>query len=106
LVGFYFSLVFLPLGIIVVVLAVSVYYSVHKKQIARKKTMKLVQAFIKEKAKQRETMDKELAKLARLLENKSIDKETYQRLKNVLMTMDEKKGMQAKDLLDYVTNKK
>lgn len=86
--------------------AVSVYYFVHRKQMARKRTTKLIQAFIMEKAKQRGDMNKELAKLDRLLENRSIDKETYKRLKNVLMVMDDKNGMQAKDLLDYVTNKK
>jgi len=102
--AFYFIFVVLALGIFVVG-AVSVYYFVHKKQMARKKTTKLIQAFIMEKAEQRGAMNKELAKLYRLLENRSIDKETYKRLKNVLIVMDDKKGMQAEDLLDYVTNK-
>jgi hypothetical protein len=103
--AFYFNFVVLALGIFVVG-AVSVYYFVHKKQMARKKTTKLIQAFIMEKAKKRGDMNKELGKLDTLLENRSIDKETYRRLKNILIVMDDKKGMRAEDLLDYVTDKK
>ncbi len=96
----------LPLAIIVIVLVGVVYYFVHKERNARKKTTKLVHAFIQEKAKQQNAMNRELANLDKLLKNKSIDKETYDRLKNVLVTMNEKKGAETSDLLEYVTSKK
>lgn len=96
----------LPLAIIVIVLVGVVYYFARKERSARKRTTKLVHAFIKEKAKQQNSMNRELANLDRLLKNKSIDKETYDRLKNVLVKMNEKKGSETTDLLEYVTSKK
>lgn len=101
---------FLALGIVVVVvLVVSVYHFTNKRKNVRERTKKLVQAYIKERAKDRVSLTKELANLERLRENKSIDQETYERLKNVLVTMNEKKrkkGGETKDLLDYVSTKK
>jgi membrane protein required for beta-lactamase induction len=81
----YFNFIVLPLGILVVILAVSVYYYSNKEEIARRKTKKGVQAYIKEKARQQESMNRELAKIDTFLENKSIDEETCKRLKNVLL---------------------
>jgi hypothetical protein len=98
----YFYLLILPLGLIVVGLVAAVYYYANKEEIAKKKTKKLVQAYIKEKAKQRKSMDTELAKIDRLFEEKSIDEETCKRLKNVLIVMSAKESEQATDLLQYV----
>ena len=99
-------LIVVPVVAIVVGSVVAVYYFAHKEKTERKKTKKLIQAYIMEKSKQHEAMNKELSNLDELLENKSIDKETYERLKNVLVMMNEKKGEGATDLLDYVTSKK
>lgn len=98
----YFYLLILPLGLIVVGLVAAVYYYAHKEEIAKKKTKKLVQAYIKEKAKQRQSMDKELSKIDKLFEEKSIDEETCKRLKNVLIVMSAKENEQTTDLLQYV----
>jgi Na+-transporting NADH:ubiquinone oxidoreductase subunit NqrC len=100
----YFNFFVLPLGIIVAILVATVYYYANKEQIARRKTKKLVQAYIKEKAKQRQAMNKEIAKIDKLFENKSIDKETCERLKNVLTVMKEKKRGETKDIFEYVAN--
>jgi hypothetical protein len=99
-----YAMFVLPLGILVIVLVASVYYYANKEAIARRKTKKLVQAYIKEKAKQQEGMNKELANINKLFENKSIDKETCERLKNVLIVMNEKKREETMDILKYVAN--
>jgi len=101
---FYFNFIVLPLGILVVVLIASVYYYANKEESTRRKTKKLIQAYIKEKVKQQEAMNKELAKIDKLLENKLIDKETCERLKNVLLVIAEKKREETMDFLKYKTN--
>jgi uncharacterized membrane protein YraQ (UPF0718 family) len=100
----YFTFFIVPLGIIVAILIATVYYYAKKEEITRRKTKKLVQAYIKEKAKQQKAMNKELAKIDKLFENKSIDKETCERLKNVLTMMNEKKREETMDILKYVKN--
>jgi hypothetical protein len=102
--AFYFNFFIVPLGIIVAILIATVYYYAKKEEITRRKTKKLVQAYIKEKAKQQEAMNKELAKIDKLFENKSIDKETCERLKNVLIMMNEKKREETMGILKYVKN--
>ena len=99
---FYFYFFILPLGIIVIGLVVAVYYYAHREEIAKRKTKKLVQAYVKEKAKQKKAMNKELAKIDKLFEEKSIDEETCERLKNVLIVMNAKENEETMDLLQYV----
>jgi hypothetical protein len=98
----YFYLLILPLGIIVVGLVAAVYYYANRGEIAERKTKKLAQAYIKEKAKQKEVMNKEIAKIDKLFEEKSIDEETCERLKNVLIVMNAKESEEATDLFEYV----
>jgi hypothetical protein len=100
----YFYFFILPLGIIVAVLVALVYHFAKKEEIAKKKTRKLVHTYIKERAKQQKTMNKELAKIDKLYEDKSIDKETCERLKNVLIVMNKKESKETMDLLTYVKN--
>jgi altronate dehydratase len=102
----YFYLLILPLGIIVIGLVAAVYTYAHREEIAKRKTKKLVQAYIKEKAKQQEAMNKELAKIDKLFEEKSIDEETCERLKNVLIVMNAKESEKTTELLKYVKNSK
>lgn len=87
-------------------LVAAVYYYANKEEIAKKKTKKLVQTYIKEKAKQKEAMNKELARIDKLFEEKSIDKETCERLKNVLIVMNAKESEETTDLLNYVKSGK
>lgn len=103
--AFYFEFFVLPLGLLVFVLVVAVYYFARKEEIARKKTRKLIQSYFKEKAKEQEHVKRELINMQRLLENKSIDNDTYKRLKKVLVTMHEKRA-ETNDLIDYVKSKK
>lgn len=103
--AFYFYFFILPLGLLVVALAVAVYYYADKEEIARKRTKKLMQSYFKEKAKEQELVEKELAHMQCLLENKLIDNHTYKRLKKVLVTM-HKKRVETNDLVDYVKSRK
>ena len=98
----YFYLLILPLGIIVVGLVAAVYYYANREEIAERKTKKLEQAYIKEKAKRKEAMDKEITKIDMLFEEKSIDKETCERLKNVLIVMNARESEEAENLFKYV----
>jgi hypothetical protein len=100
----YFYLFILPLGIIVAVLIALVYYYANKEEIAKRKTRKLVQDYIKERVQQQKAMNKELAKIDKLFGDKSIDKETCERLKNVLIVMNEKESKETMGLLKYVKN--
>lgn len=103
---FYFYLFILPLGIIVAGLVAAVYYYANREEIAKKKTKKLMQAYIKQRAKQKSSMNKELAKIDKLFEEKSIDKETCERLKNVLIVMNAKENEDTTGLLEYVKSGK
>ena len=102
--AFYFYFFLLPLIVVVAVLGASVYYITKRKQKARKRTKKLIQSYFIEKDNGHKVMNKELAKLQRLLDNESIDRETYVRLKKVLVTMHEKDRAEVEDLIEYVKN--
>ena len=102
----YFYLLILPLGLMVIGLVAGVYYYARREEIAKRKTKKLVQSYIKEKAKKKASMNKEIAKLDKLCEEKSIDEETCERLKNVLIVMNARENEQATELLQYVKNSK
>jgi hypothetical protein len=102
--AFYFNFFVLPLGILVVILVASVYYYANKEEIARRKTKKLIQAFLKEKVKQQRAMNNELARLDKLFEDKLIDEETCENLKNLLMVTNEEKREETVGLLKVVTN--
>lgn len=100
--AFDFNFFILPLGIIVAILVATAYYYARKEAIAKRKTKKLVQAYVKERANRQKAMSRELAKIDKLFEEKSIDKETCERLKNVVIVMNEKENQETMDLLKYV----
>jgi uncharacterized protein YqgQ len=102
----FFEFIFLLLIVLVAVAGASVYYVVRKGQKGRRKTKRLVQSYFKEKTKEQELMNKELAKLQRLLDNRSIDKETYMRLRKVVIARHQKERAEVENLIDYVKKKK
>jgi hypothetical protein len=103
---FFFNFFVLPLGILVAILVASLYYYAKREEIARRKTKKLMQSYIKEKAKQKALVNKELANLNELLENNSIDEDTHERLKKLLMMTHKKEQGEITGLLDYVSAEK
>jgi hypothetical protein len=49
-----------------------------------KKTAKLIQKYVKKRAKENQLINSQLERLNSQLQNKTIDKDTYKRLRNVL----------------------
>jgi len=49
-----------------------------------KKAVKLIQKYVKERVKENQLTNSQRERLAAQLQNKTIDKDTYKRLKNVL----------------------
>lgn len=101
--AFDFNFFILPLGIIIAVLAASVYYYAYKEDIAMRRTKRLMNTYIKERAKRQKALNREITKIDKLFEDKSIDKETRERLKNVLMVMHQK---ESKKTIEILTNAK
>src|SRR3989337_2390861 len=99
--AFDFDFIVLPLGILVVTLVAAIILISQKEEIAHKRKTRRIDAYFKEKAKQRQLLDKELAELEQLLRNKSIDDDAYKRLKK-LVEMNEEKQEIAVDLLDEI----
>ena len=102
----YFELLVLPLGVLVFILAALVYYFARKEKRARNKTKKLIESYFNEKTKEQRLMNRELTNLKNLLENNSIDRDTYERMKNLLITTHQKKRPETENLIDYVKSKK
>ena len=89
----------------IIVLVGVVYLVMRRRGGANKKTKRLIDNYIRERAKENRSLQEELANLDRMLSSKQIDKETYDRLKNVLVTMKGKRNLDAEDLFDYVSEK-
>jgi len=98
------AFIVLPLGILVFALVAAIILISQREEIANKRNTRRIDAYLKEKAKQRQLLDKELADLGQLLRNKSIDEDAYKRLKT-LVEMNEEKQEKTADLLDEIKMK-
>jgi len=92
-------------GAAVAILAICAYHFAKKEKVAQRRMKKLIQTYVKERAKQQKRIHDQLARLNELRKKNKIDENTYEYMKNVLL-MDEKKRVAANDLVAYVTNKK
>jgi len=91
----YFYTLVLPLGIFVFLMTSLAFYYARKEEIARKKWMELTHAHAETQLmKSEEMMIRELEGLEKLLQNKSIDQITYERLRKVLEA-DRKKNIEV-----------
>ena len=79
-----FYYLILPLAGLIALLVLVVLYHARKEERHKKKLAKLARAYMKDRLKQRETLNKQLEILGAQLRNKTVDKNTYARLKNVL----------------------
>jgi uncharacterized membrane protein YhiD involved in acid resistance len=102
----YFEFLVLALGVLVFILAALVYYFARKEERGRNRTKKLIESYFSEKAKEQGHVNRELAKLKSLLENNSIDRDTHERMKNLLITTHKEKRTETENLIDYVKSKK
>ena len=93
----YFYLFILPLAIFVFALASLVFYYAKREEFAHKKLKKLVH-------KQEETFTNQLERLSELRKNKSIDKITYDRLKQILETDIQQKRKEAQEQLSSLAD--
>jgi len=74
----------LPLAGLIAILVLTVLYHARKEERHRKKLAKLARAYMRDRLKQREIFAQQLEILDAQLRNKTIDKNTYARLKKVL----------------------
>jgi signal transduction histidine kinase len=99
-----FTFIALIVGIAAVVSVAGAFVLVRQRRNSHKKTKDLVQHFIEQKAKSRAKTKAELARLEKSYNRGEIDKETYDRLRNVLVTVKGKKEDET-DVYKYVLKK-
>lgn len=87
---FDFNFIVLPLGVMVFALVAGIMLILRRHEIANKRKIKRMDAILKEKSKQRESTEKQLSELDTLYDNKSIDKDTRDRLQ-ILVRMNAEK---------------
>ena len=80
----YFFVLILPLGIFVFLMSSLAFYYARQEERARKRWMELTRAHNEMEPNQEDVMNLELKGLEKLLQNKSIDQTTYERLKKAL----------------------
>jgi uncharacterized protein YqgQ len=95
-----FVLVVVPLTIIVATLTGLIYYLARREEFNKHKRAIIIQKFLGIRSKQQALMRQESEKLTTLYESGSIDKNTYERLQNVLFMTQEKLRYEASILLD------
>ena len=74
----------LPLGVLLVILVSLVLYLARKEESLEKRWNRLTRAYISDRLKQEKIFAEELEKLQILLQEKSVDQDTYVRLKKLL----------------------
>lgn len=87
---FDFEFIVLPLGVMVFVLVAGIMLILSRHEIAKKRKMRRIDGVLKEKSKQRESTEKQLIELDTLYGNKSIDKDTHDRLQTLVRMHAEK----------------
>jgi hypothetical protein len=102
--AFDLTIIILIVGIAAVASICAAYFLSHTRKAAHKKTTDLVQRFIEQKARSRAKTKAELARLDKSYANGEIDKETYDRLRSVLVNVKGKKEAET-DVFKYVLKK-
>ena len=85
-----FDFIVLPLGIMVFALVAGIMVILSRHEIANKRKIRRMDAVLKEKNKKREATEKQLNELDTLYTNKSIDKDTLERLQTLVRMNSEK----------------
>ena len=87
---FDFDFIVLPLALLVFALVAGIILMSKKQEIRERKKARRISAYLKGKAKQREIVDSQLSNLDHLFQKKSIDKDTYERLKTIVRMTEDK----------------
>jgi len=74
-----------------------------KEEIAHRKLQKTRRAYTKERTKQRERLNREVAGLDRLMQDKSIDEDTHARLNKILKIVYEQKLQETRKKYGFKT---
>jgi hypothetical protein len=74
-----------------------------KEEIAHRKLQKTRRAYTKERTKQREHLNREVARLDRLMKDKSIDEDTHARLNKILKIFYEQKLQETRKKYGFKT---
>jgi len=90
-----FNYIVLPLAGIVFILVAGIFLILKRQEIRERRRLS---AYLRGKAKQRELTESQLSNLNHLFENKSLDKETYERLK-VIVQMNGEKSEETVEIL-------
>jgi len=90
-----FNFIVLPLAGIVFILVAGIILILKRQEIRERRRLS---AYLRGKAKQRELTESQLSNLNHLFENKSLDKETYERLK-VIVQMNGEKSEETVEIL-------
>jgi len=98
------TLIIVIVGAAVTASVVGAIVLVRQRKTSHKKTQDLVHHYIEQKAKSRAKTKAELARLEKSYEKGEIDKETYDRLRSVLVTVKGKKEDET-DVFKYVIKK-
>ncbi len=82
--SFDFAFIVLPLGIMIFGLVAGILLIVRRKEIEKERKISRTNAILKERVKNREQAEKQLHEIDGMLDSKSIDKDTYARLKTIV----------------------
>ena len=96
--AFEFDFIVIPLALIVFALVASIILLSKRQEIRERRKAQRINSYLKGKAKQREHLENQLENLDQLLQNKSIDKDTYERLK-IIVRMSEDKNEETVEIL-------
>ncbi len=88
--AFDFDFIVIPLALLVFSLVAGIILMSKKQEIREKRKARRIDAYLKGKAKERELLENQIGNLNELFEKKSIDKDTYERLKAIVLMNEER----------------
>jgi len=94
---FDFQFIVLPLAFLVFTLVAGIILISKRQEIREVQKARRENAYLKEKAKQRKHLENQLGNLGELFQKKSIDKDTYERLK-IIVQMSEDKTDETREM--------
>jgi hypothetical protein len=98
-----FQVFVLPLALLIGILVLMVFYYARKEERQERKLKKLMRRYVTNRLTQKEVFAKELGKLQVLLQNKSIDEYTYNRLKETLEISFAQKREEARTQFEHAS---
>ncbi len=101
--AFDFNFIVLPLALLVFAMVTGIILMSKKQEIREKRKARRISAYLKGKAKERELLENQISNLDQLYQKKSIDKDTYERLKAIVIMTEEKTSETVETLAEVIT---